>query len=154
MSGETHTIIGAAVGAWIAPPGDLYALAGCVFLGVMLAKAPDTLERPLGCDHRKATHSVWAVLIVCAAALWVCDAADVGRYYGWAAAGSYTAHILADMLTVSGVYLLAPVQRTRRAHLLPRGLRPRTGGAWDGLVWVAFGVWVFTLLLHILNLMV
>jgi membrane-bound metal-dependent hydrolase YbcI (DUF457 family) len=56
---------------------------------------------------------------------------DVGLAFGL---GYFSHVVLADALTISGVPLLWPLEH--RFHLLPKGLRIRTGGPVEGLIFL------------------
>jgi membrane-bound metal-dependent hydrolase YbcI (DUF457 family) len=124
---RTVALVGAMLSAW--PVAISYAL----------SRLPDQTE-VARIDHRKITH--WAVSAV---------ALLVGVWFGLREAGvdwdvvsavvlfagiGIAGHLLADMLTLAGVPLLGPFWR-RDLHLLPRGLRVRTGGIADALVMLA-----------------
>jgi hypothetical protein len=146
MTGQTHVRIGAALGAVIGgSTGDLLlALAGAG-VGALCAKLPDQLEGRVF-EHRKTTHSVWALLLL-AGLLALLETLPVwARLAVWV---SYASHILADACTVSGVYWLAPLNRTRKLRLTPQRVRVLTGGLLDqstgliasvGLLWALWAV--------------
>lgn len=77
--------------------------------------------------HRGATHTAIAAALVL----------FIGHHfhplYGLALGIGYCAHILGDMLTVSGVAVLAPVVKDS-LHLLPGPLRITTGGRAERLM--------------------
>lgn len=80
--------------------------------------------------HRAATHSLIALGVMVAEAIWF------GQPWAWAAAIGYVAHVAADMLTKSGVPLLWPMNDWRM-HLMPPGLRITTGSFIEYLCAVA-----------------
>lgn len=94
----------------------------------------------LGVQHRGVLHSGLTSLLVLIAAGglgWWWGYADVGLAFGL----GYFSHVaLADAMTLTGVPLWWPLDRS--FHLLPKGLRVRTGGPVEGLVFlvVALGV--------------
>jgi membrane-bound metal-dependent hydrolase YbcI (DUF457 family) len=140
MRRETHGIIGATTGFIIAPATPVGVVVG-IGLGLAIASLPDDIEKPLGLEHRKASHSIWAVMIVAAVAVFVVTWLGIELAYAGVAVGSYTAHIIADCLTISGVYWLAPANRSK-LHLLPKPLRPGTNSTTDKLIAAAVGAWL------------
>lgn len=135
MQRTTHTVIGTAAGYIIAGPVG-------AALGAMVASLPDDIEKPLGLEHRKASHSLWAVLLVGGIGWWLCKWIGVDVIYSHAVTASYAAHILADCLTISGVWWWWPVKQRWRLWLLPRPMRIRTGGPRDSLVGAGVGLWL------------
>jgi membrane-bound metal-dependent hydrolase YbcI (DUF457 family) len=88
----------------------------------------------LGVKHRGVLHSGLAILGVFTAAGgmgWWLGYADVGLAFGL----GYLSHVaVADALTISGVPLFWPLKSSY--HLLPQGLRLRTGGPVEGLIFL------------------
>jgi membrane-bound metal-dependent hydrolase YbcI (DUF457 family) len=93
-----------------------------------------------GVQHRGVLHSGLVSGLVMALG-WL-----VGRSLGYADVGlafglGYLSHIvLADAMTIRGVPLFWPLDRP--FHLLPKGLRVRTGGPVEGLVFLLVAVGV------------
>ncbi len=101
--------------------------------------------RAIGVKHRGVTHSllVTAIVMACGSLLYLSTPyGSVGMALGL----GYFAHLLGDMLTISGVPLLWPNKRD--FHLLPRPLRFRTGGMWE---YVAVGIATGLLILLLLT---
>jgi membrane-bound metal-dependent hydrolase YbcI (DUF457 family) len=98
----------------------------------------------LGVKHRGVFHSGLAILVVFVAAGgmgWWLGYADVGLAFGL----GYFSHIaLADAMTITGVPLFWPLKHP--FHLLPKGLRVRTGGSVEGLIFLLVIVGVIGLL--------
>lgn len=98
----------------------------------------------LGVKHRGVLHSGLAVLVVSLMAV------GLGRWLGYIDVGlafalGYFSHVcLADAMTLSGVSLFWP--QPGRFHLLPPGLRVRTGGPAEGLVFLLVLLLILALL--------
>jgi len=152
---KTHGVIGGAAGGTVgvATGEPVLATVGIVLgaLGGLLPDAdhPDSrisravpgLHKLVGVlpgGHRGATH--WPVL---AAALWL-GGLLVCAWRGWpvaladAAGGGYALHLAADALTVDGIP--GVVRPWKRLHLLPRGLRPASGGRGEWLIRIVAGL--------------
>lgn len=165
MRGHTHALIGLTTVAAVerltgfvqAHPVAGLGLSGgwalCAAAGVLGALAPDidaedsAIKRELGLagravsgglhllgvQHRGLTHRGVVALAVLAVGLVLGRSAgypDVGLAFGL----GYLSHLLADGLTKTGIPLLWPLPG--RVHLLPPGLRIRTGGVGELLVFV------------------
>ena len=91
--------------------------------------------RLVGVKHRGVLHSGLAGLVVLALGAfigWRVGYLDVGLAFGL----GYLSHVaLADALTIHGVPLLWPLKA--QFHLLPKGLRVRTGGPVEGLIFLS-----------------
>lgn len=157
MMGYTHAALGITVGLALAvatrqPPLETLALAGIVGLAAL---APDIdhprsdMRRKLGVvghiglfwlSHRGLTHTLAALVGVAAAALHLAP-----PLLALAAILGYASHLVADMLTPTGLPLLWPVYR-RSVHLLPRPLRIRTASKTETIcavsLWLAI-VYIF-----------
>ena len=87
-----------------------------------------------GVKHRGILHSGLAgliVLVLGALIGWRVGYLDVGLAFGL----GYLSHVaLADAMTIHGVPLLWPIKA--QFHLLPKGLRVRTGGPVEGLIFL------------------
>lgn len=89
----------------------------------------------VGVKHRGVLHSGLAVVIVLALGAligWRAGYLDVGLAFGL---GYFSHVVLADAMTLSGVPLWWPLKQS--FHLLPKGLRVRTGGPVEGLIFLA-----------------
>jgi len=162
---KTHGTIGAAAGLTVgAATGEPVLAAAGTVLGALGGLLPDGdhpdawisghvpgLHRVVSVlpgGHRGATH--WPIL---AAALWLggralCQWRGCPVALADAAGWGYALHLAADALTVEGIPGI--VRPTRRLHLLPRRLRPASGGAgeWGIRVVAALGfvaVWAVML---------
>ena len=93
--------------------------------------------------HRALTHTLMAVALASLPALGLYFVAGPTAIckVALAFAVGYLSHVMADALTVSGVPLWWPVSE-RRFHLLPRGLRMRTGSLMEYAVIVVMGVMI------------
>lgn len=136
MMKATHQLLGVALGlALILPTNpEPIAILSAAGLSSIAAALPD-FDIRLGLKHRGITHSVWALVLVWA----LC-----GRFVPHLTPylfGGYASHILADMLTVSGVPVFYP--NPNRFKLA----RFRTGGVMDKLLSVCaallivWGLW-------------
>ena len=89
----------------------------------------------IGVKHRGVLHSGLACLVVLVLGTligWRVGYFDVGLAFGL----GYLSHVvLADAMTIHGVPLLWPLKT--QFHLLPQGLRIRTGGPVEGLIFLA-----------------
>lgn len=99
--------------------------------------------RLFGVTHRGLTHYGLTALLVMVAS-WL-----IGLQLGWADVGlalglGYLSHVaIADAMTQYGVPLFWPL--SGRFHLLPKGLRIKTGGPAEALVFMLVGaglVWL------------
>jgi inner membrane protein len=90
------------------------------------------LKRTVG--HRTLTHSLLAISLAAVIGLSLTLLGHVAL--GVAVIWGYASHVLADMCTRSGVPLLWPIV-PRSFHLLPPGLRLRTGSLAESAVAVA-----------------
>lgn len=137
MMGHTHGLIGVALGLGVATiyhvtPEASLALAG---LAGGLALLPDIdhpqgkLRRKMGTvghiglfwlKHRGITHTLIALVAVAAAAYML-----LPLPYAIGAAGGYLSHLLADMVTVSGLPVFWPYKR-ESLHIMPKRLRITT----------------------------
>jgi inner membrane protein len=77
--------------------------------------------------HRGILHSVFAVAVIRYLGLTVFQLDELARAFAW----GYASHILGDILTVSGVPILAPLSDSRFG--LPEPLAIVTGGFGDAL---------------------
>ncbi len=131
MMGHTHGLIGAALGIGIGAafhfkPEASLALAA---LGGFMALVPDIdhprapLRRKLGVvghvalgglKHRGVTHTLLALVAIAAAAFYL-----LPLPYALGAAGGYLSHLLADMVTVSGLPVFWPYNKDS-LHILPK----------------------------------
>jgi inner membrane protein len=131
MMGHTHSLIGTALGLGLSLAFHLDAQhsLGLVALGGALALAPDIdhprapLRRKLGAvghvafgrlKHRGITHTLIALVAVATAAFCL-----LPLPYALGAAGGYLSHLLADMLTVSGLPVFWPYNRNS-LHIIPK----------------------------------
>lgn len=146
MSGETHVAVAAAVGAAVGLHlnGDPQSVAVAAALAAAVGKLPDQLEGRVF-QHRKTTHSVWIVAALAGLLHWLA----VPELVAWSLLAGYVSHIVIDLMTVSGVYVLAPIHRRFRLRLVP--VRIVTGGAVDRLTAAIAGAY---LLIVSYNLMV
>lgn len=159
MQGHTHALIGLTTLAAVerltgfVQAHPVAGLGWCAAAAVLGALAPDidaedsAIKRELGLagralstglhlagvQHRGLTHRGVIALAVLAVGL------VLGRLTGYPDAGlafglGYLSHLLADALTKTGVPLLWPLPG--RVHLLPPGLRIRTGGLGELLVFI------------------
>jgi len=152
---KTHGVIGGGAGGTVGvATGEPVLAAVGIVLGALGGLLPDAdhpdarisrmvpgLHKLVGLlpgGHRGATH--WPVL---AAALWL-GARVVCLWRGWpvalanAAGWGYALHLAADALTVDGIP--GVVRPWKRLHLLPRGLRPASGGRGEGVIRVMAGM--------------
>lgn len=137
MMGHTHGLIGAAVGLGVATVYHLTPEASLMLAGLAggLALLPDIdhphskMRQKMGVvghvglfwlKHRGITHTLIALVAVAAAAYML-----LPLPYAVGAAGGYLSHLLADMMTVSGLPILWPYKR-ESLHLLPKRLRLTT----------------------------
>lgn len=128
-------MIGLALGLTIAiqSSSEPIAAVSLSLLTGFAAYTPD-LDIKLGISHRGITHSLLAVV---ALALLVWHVAPTLLVY---IVGGYVSHLLADMLTVSGIQLFFPFKW--RLNLL----RLRTGGVVDRLIGLCASVMMLWLL--------
>lgn len=111
-----------------------------------LARLP-LLAFALVARHRGISH--WLLVCAALAALTVAAAVWLGPALALAGMGltlGYTAHVLADACTPSGVELWRPFS-PRRVHLLPASARIATGSAYEALVAVGAGALALALVL-------
>lgn len=137
MNSGTHSIAGLLAGVILSAGGHMEPTQTLVLAaaGAFGALLPDidlpvsTIGRrlrlvsiPFGLifRHRGFTHSLAALALVTLVAM------HYGGLYGVALALGYATHLLADMLTRSGVQLFWPLARP--VHALPRRFRLTTGG--------------------------
>jgi len=130
MMGHTHGLIGAAIGLGLATAFHLDAqhTLGLIALGGAMALAPDIdhprapLRRKMGVaghlvlgrlKHRGITHTLIALVAVATAAFCL-----LPLPYALGAASGYLSHLLADMLTVSGLPVFWPYNRNS-VHIIP-----------------------------------
>jgi len=129
--GHTHALIGSALGLGMAlsthaAPNQTLLLMG---IGALAAALPDIdhpqapIRRKMGClgnllfgrlKHRGITHTLIAIVAVGAAAF-----TALPPLIGEVVAIGYLSHILADMLTVSGLPVFWPY-KTESYHLMPK----------------------------------
>ena len=131
MMGHTHMLIGAALGLGVALSTHADSNHTLLLLGVggLVALLPDIdhpkapIRRKLGClgnllfgrlKHRGITHTLIAILAVAAAAY-----SALPPLIGELVIMAYYSHILADMLTVSGLPVFWPYKK-ESYHLLPK----------------------------------
>lgn len=144
MMGRTHFMLGAVAGLGLAQHlqvDDAHALL-LVTASCFGAALPDIdhpragLRQRLGVigdgllgwlKHRGPTHSLLALAAVIIVGLYV------NPVYGAAVAVGYVTHLLADMSTHSGIYLLWPGFR-QPCWILPRPFRVSTAGRVEMLV--------------------
>lgn len=131
MMGHTHALIGSSLGLGVAlsthaDPQHILLMLG---IGAVVALLPDidhphaAIRRKLGClgnllfgrlKHRGITHTLIAIMAVGAAAY-----AALPPLIGELVIMAYYSHILADMLTVSGLPVFWPYKK-ESYHLLPK----------------------------------
>lgn len=159
MLGRTHNVIGVstAVGVGIAAQRGWVVTGGLAVAAYAGSRLPDKLEGGI-LSHRGPTHRLWMGLVVGAAVAygvtrlwhwkWFVDnvlagpravglhtdallhvGTAVAIVVGAGVALGYIMHLLADMCTIHGLDVSG-----RRVHLLPHGLRIRTGGAPEHLL--------------------
>lgn len=133
MMGHTHALIGSclALGIAVSSHADTGHTLLLVGIGAVAALMPDIdhpqapIRRKLGClgnlifgrlKHRGLTHSLIAIVAVAAASFQA-----LPPIIGEVVAIGYLSHILADMLTVSGLPVFWPY-KTDSYHLLPKRL--------------------------------
>lgn len=133
MMGHTHALIGSclALGAAIASHADPNHTLLMLAAGGLAALIPDIdhpqapIRRKLGCighllfsglKHRGVTHSLLALVAIGAAAL-----TSLPWLIGVVVTIGYLSHILADMLTVSGLPVFWPYKKDSY-HLIPKRL--------------------------------
>lgn len=141
MRGPTHCLIGITSGAALAlalqlPPLEAGA---CAAVGAVSALLPDLdtggsiagrRSGPVGwlfrlfVNHRGSTHSLLLPVLLFIPLIYAPH--SLQREIIAAIITGYLSHLAADALTLSGVPLLWPWPR--HLHLLPPGLRLRTGG--------------------------
>lgn len=132
MNGPTHTVVGSAVAVAVAGSIDVHPLAAGV-VGAVVGTLPDRLEFGL-VAHRGPTHS-WLALVAV-------GLLPIPLAWRSIIAAAYTSHIVADMLTVSGVRVLWPGRW--RLRVLPRSLGVTNGGAVELAVYavaIAYLLW-------------
>lgn len=129
--GHTHALIGSslALGVALSTHADTNHTLLLVGVGAIAALIPDLdhprapLRRKLGClgnlllgrlKHRGITHTLLAIVAVAAGAF-----TALPPIVGEVVAIAYISHILADMLTVSGLPVFWPYKRDSY-HLLPK----------------------------------
>lgn len=133
MTKPTHRLAALAAAVAVCPGGwEQDVVAGAV--AVALAMGPDQAEVHRNrqdpdsgwCVHRTTTH--WLLIAAgLAAAAWAL-APDPWRLpLAIGAAAGWGTHALTDAMTLSGAALFGPVV-PRPVHVLPAGLRFRTGG--------------------------
>ena len=169
MKRSTHLAVGLAVVTPLAMAQDLPLAAACAWLGMAGATMPDWLDfrsdlrQPLRLRHRGTSHSL-AALAICSGLVWLLltvvarTPLSVGEIalalntrvpavLTMAFALGFVSHLAADSCTPSGIEPWLPLSH-RRAWLLPRRLRGRTGGRLDALTrWVAWAVVGFALII-------
>lgn len=155
--GQTHFLIGAAAGLALAhhSGADHTEALQLVALTCLGAALPDIdhpsagLRQRLGflgrivfgwLRHRHQTHSLTALALLFAGVWYFSPALALPLGIG------YASHLLADVVTPSGIHLLWPVYR-RPVWLLPRPLRIPTSGVMEGVIAALVSVVVFGLLL-------
>lgn len=131
MMGHTHALIGSALGLGVALSTHANTNQTLLLLGVgaVVALIPDIdhpqggIRRKLGClgnflfgrlKHRGLTHTLIAIVAVGAAAF-----TALPPFIGEVVAMAYLSHILADMLTVSGLPIFWPYKKDSY-HLMPK----------------------------------
>jgi len=140
MTGKSHQIIGLSIGLAMAWP--ITGLDSLLIIGAasLASRLPD-IDLQIRCvSHRGVTHSLLTVSILLALAI------QIGHPAALAFVASYAAHIVADMLTISGVRLLWPVDRS--VHLVPRPARIRTGGVIEDVLITVIAVAVLLWILQ------
>ena len=133
MMGHTHGLIGAALGTGLGAAFHFQPEASLVLaaVGGFMALVPDIdhprapLRRKLGLvgnvalgglKHRGITHTLLALVAIAAGAFTI-----LPLPYALAATGGYLSHLLADMVTVSGLPVFWPYKRDS-LHILPKRL--------------------------------
>ena len=143
MKKTTHSMIGLATGAALAtyfnqplPAGDLLTaientlpVFGMIALTGWGALMPDW-DIKLGLKHRGPTHTLIALGLLAL----LCYVIAPREWWFYLPAG-YASHLLADMLTISGIPLFAPL-----IHVNVRLAPLRTGGIVDHLLGAAAAV--------------
>jgi inner membrane protein len=139
MMAGTHILAGVIVGYTVGAsaglsPVELLALGA---VGGLCAMIPDidhpqsAIRRKTGLlgtmaafwmKHRGITHTLLAVLLML-----LISSLLVSPFVALVMTAAYASHLFLDACTPSGVPLFGPLS-WRRVHLLPRGLRVRTGG--------------------------
>lgn len=137
MMGHTHALIGSTLGLALATAfhSDVNSTLVLVGLGGGLALLPDidhprgSIRQKLGAvghlslfwlKHRGITHTLIALVAITAAAFML-----LPLPYAIGAASGYLSHLLADMVTVSGLPVFWPYKR-ESMHILPKRLRLTT----------------------------
>jgi inner membrane protein len=154
MRAGTHIVAGVAVGyvIGVAAAWTPLSIAALGALGGLCAMVPDidhpqsAIRRKTGAlgtaaafwmNHRGITHTLLA------AAVFALVCALIARPEVAAAmAGGYLSHLILDACTPSGVPFLGPLS-WRRFHLLPGGMRVRTGSFAEKGVLLTFVVVLF-----------
>jgi len=108
----------------------------------MVTQALSGLIRVMAGGHRGATH--WLITAVALTVVVLAVAIPFGKlwYVAFFFAG-YTSHLVLDLMTLSGLEIGRPFSK-KKYHILPAGLRVRTGSAADTILGV--GLLVLTLL--------
>ena len=137
MKGGTHILAGALVGYSVGAMAGLplFESGALGAVGGLAAMLPDidhpqsAIRRKTGAvgtlaafwmSHRGITHSALAVLLVGLVAALLSQ-----PLFAAAIAGGYASHLILDGCTLSGIPFFWPA--ARRIHLLPSGVRIRTG---------------------------
>lgn len=150
MQGRTHALMGAAAGLTLALTThatlDLALVAATA--GIIGGLLPD-IDHPNStiCNrlpliriftfwlpHRTLTHSAIAIIVLSVGyTAFVTRTASLPIGYTGAIIFGYALHVLADMMTRTGVPLLYPFSGQRQ-YLLPRGFRLTTGGVVESII--------------------
>jgi membrane-bound metal-dependent hydrolase YbcI (DUF457 family) len=149
MMGRTHQLIGATTAYTITAIADTRPIPTIttVLAAIAASRLPDTDLWLPGIRHRGPTHWIVTGIVVTTFVLFVAALflpASAGYIAGGFAIG-YGMHIVADACTLAGVPALAPFTG-RDIHLLPTGMRVRTGGMFEGLVFALVALTGFVVL--------
>ncbi|MDX2137932.1 MAG: metal-dependent hydrolase [Chloroflexota bacterium] len=141
MMGHTHMLIGFATGLAISHGAPLEQAIAQGVVCAVAAIVPDIdhpqadIRRRMGVfshlldwlPHRGITHTVAALSV------WVILCSLFGGALALAAIAGFASHLVADMMTRSGLPLLLPLS-DRRWYLLPKVMRIRTASVFEQMI--------------------
>lgn len=148
MRRSTHHLMGAAVALPVAFTLEPAAALAAMAFGVVGGALPDYIDLRSGARyvlrHRGVSHSIFlAAGLSAGMALFLRWLATIGivpdqlwRPWSVAFALGLLSHLVGDACTVSGIQPFLPLAR-RKIWLLPRGMRGRSSGPVDRVVWLA-----------------